>query len=240
MKTRRPGENSPGLFFYGAQRFHRQSRGKGIRQAFIRVKFVAEHDGIRVQVDTSDALSSPRTGDSRARSRGDAAGDARPQRDGRAVSGHVRGGIPAARARRSARALPRTASDHPPRGHSGDGAAHRVVAAETLESERDGAGHKRPKRRRRERRRPRRGKQAKPSMELGIPFLDLFREEFFVALGQWLEWSDEDAEEFWRDLEFYEQLSAPAARVRSAAHARQKETCRGRSWTAWGCCSIPR
>src|SRR5579864_7404125 len=27
----------------------------------------------------------------------------------------------------------------------------------------------------------------KPSLELGIPFLDLFREEFFVALGQWLE-----------------------------------------------------
>jgi hypothetical protein len=49
-------------------------------------------------------------------------------------------------------------------------------------------------------------------MELGIPFLDLFREEFFVALGQWLEWSDEDAEEFWRDLELYEQLSRPARR----------------------------
>jgi hypothetical protein len=52
----------------------------------------------------------------------------------------------------------------------------------------------------------------KPSMELGIPFLDLFREEFFVALGQWLEWSEADAKEFWRDLEFYEQLSGPAAR----------------------------
>jgi hypothetical protein len=52
----------------------------------------------------------------------------------------------------------------------------------------------------------------KVSMELGIPFLDLFREEFFVALGQWLEWSDADAEEFWRDLELYEQLSRPAPR----------------------------
>ncbi|MGD0964367.1 MAG: hypothetical protein ABSA57_10755 [Candidatus Acidiferrales bacterium] len=52
----------------------------------------------------------------------------------------------------------------------------------------------------------------KPSMELGIPFLDLFREEFFVALGQALEWTDEDAEEFWRDLELYEQLGSPAAR----------------------------
>jgi hypothetical protein len=49
---------------------------------------------------------------------------------------------------------------------------------------------------------------AKPAMELKIPFLDLFREEFFVALGQWLDWSDGDAEEFWRDLEFYEKLSA--------------------------------
>lgn len=51
---------------------------------------------------------------------------------------------------------------------------------------------------------------AQPTLELGIPFLDLFREEFFVALGQWLEWSEADAREFWRDLEFYEGLSAPA------------------------------
>jgi len=55
--------------------------------------------------------------------------------------------------------------------------------------------------------------EPKPSLELGIPFLDLFREEFFVALGQWLEWSEADANEFWRDLEFYEQLSGPAART---------------------------
>jgi len=59
-------------------------------------------------------------------------------------------------------------------------------------------------------------------MELGIPFLDLFREEFFVALGQALEWTDEDAEEFWRDLGLYEQLGAPAARgpARSGRAAR--------------------
>ena len=50
------------------------------------------------------------------------------------------------------------------------------------------------------------------SMELGIPFLDLFREEFFVALGQALEWTDDDAAAFWRDLELYQQLGAPAAR----------------------------
>ena len=61
------------------------------------------------------------------------------------------------------------------------------------------------------------GAKAKPakraaSMELGIPFLDLFREEFFVALGQALEWTDEDAEGFWRDLGLYEQLSGPASR----------------------------
>jgi hypothetical protein len=46
------------------------------------------------------------------------------------------------------------------------------------------------------------------TMELAIPFLDLFREEFFVALGQYLEWSHGDALEFWRDLELYEKLSA--------------------------------
>jgi hypothetical protein len=50
------------------------------------------------------------------------------------------------------------------------------------------------------------------AMELAIPFLDLFREEFFVALGRSLDWTDRDAEEFWRDLERYEQLSEHAAR----------------------------
>lgn len=60
-------------------------------------------------------------------------------------------------------------------------------------------------------------KRAPAAMELGIPFLDLFREEFFVALGQWLEWSESDAEEFWRDLEYYEKLT-PAAR--GAANAK--------------------
>jgi hypothetical protein len=64
--------------------------------------------------------------------------------------------------------------------------------------------------------------KARASMELGIPFLDLFREEFFVALGQALEWSDQDAEEFWRDLGLYEQLGPPAARgaVRSGRGAK--------------------
>lgn len=51
-------------------------------------------------------------------------------------------------------------------------------------------------------------KQARKSrLDLAIPLLDLFREEFFVALGQALNWSDEDAQEFWRDLELYESLT---------------------------------
>jgi hypothetical protein len=60
-------------------------------------------------------------------------------------------------------------------------------------------------------------KSAKPKrasragLDLEIPLLDLFREEFFVALGQALEWGDDDAREFWRDLELYETLSAIAA-----------------------------
>jgi len=49
--------------------------------------------------------------------------------------------------------------------------------------------------------------RAKPALELAIPFLDLFREEFFVALGQALEWTEEDAQEFWRDLDLYRMLS---------------------------------
>ncbi len=61
---------------------------------------------------------------------------------------------------------------------------------------------------------PKKGRQAakvkhskKPSLDLAIPLLDLFREEFFVALGQALNWSDGDAREFWRDLELYEDLT---------------------------------
>lgn len=55
-------------------------------------------------------------------------------------------------------------------------------------------------------------RRAKPSMELAIPFLDLFREEFFVALGQALEWDNEDVQQFWRDLEFYEKLTPRESR----------------------------
>jgi hypothetical protein len=56
-------------------------------------------------------------------------------------------------------------------------------------------------------------KQARKSgLELAIPLLDLFREEFFVALGQALEWSDRDAQEFWRDLELYETLAGGESR----------------------------
>lgn len=59
-------------------------------------------------------------------------------------------------------------------------------------------------------------------LELAIPLLDLFREEFFVALGQALGWNHEDAGSFWRDLEVYEKLSAlepsrTAARIRRAS-----------------------
>ena len=48
----------------------------------------------------------------------------------------------------------------------------------------------------------------KPGMDLAIPLLDLFREEFFVALGQALRWTDDDAQAFWHDLELYESLAA--------------------------------
>lgn len=50
-------------------------------------------------------------------------------------------------------------------------------------------------------------KTKKPTWDLAIPLLDLFREEFFVALGQALMWTDDDAREFWRDLDVYQTLS---------------------------------
>jgi hypothetical protein len=49
-------------------------------------------------------------------------------------------------------------------------------------------------------------------LEIAIPLLDLFREEFFVALGQSLDWTQEDAQLFWRDYALYEKLSAKNSR----------------------------
>jgi hypothetical protein len=51
-------------------------------------------------------------------------------------------------------------------------------------------------------------KSRSTGIDLAIPLLDLFREEFFVAIGQALRWTDEDAQSFWHDLELYEALSA--------------------------------
>ena len=57
-----------------------------------------------------------------------------------------------------------------------------------------------PRRARKKARRGRKGaklqKTRKSTLELAIPLLDLFREEFFVALGQALVWSEADAKEF--------------------------------------------
>jgi hypothetical protein len=57
------------------------------------------------------------------------------------------------------------------------------------------------------------------SWEFAIPVLDLFREEFFVALGQALNWSQQDANDFWRDLELYEKLR-PGEHRRSPQNSR--------------------
>jgi hypothetical protein len=59
-------------------------------------------------------------------------------------------------------------------------------------------------------------KQKAGSLDLAIPLLDMFREEFFVALGQALNWSNEEAREFWHDLDVCESLSeAESQRQRS-------------------------
>lgn len=80
------------------------------------------------------------------------------------------------------------------------------------------------RRKARGRKKGRRSRQTIPkrraTLELAIPLLDLFREEFFVALGQALEWNEENAQEFWRDLELYEKLSANDSRTRPGRNAR--------------------
>src|SRR5215472_19281880 len=62
-------------------------------------------------------------------------------------------------------------------------------------------------------------KRSNAGLEIAIPLLDLFREEFFVAMGQSLDWSEEDAQQFWRDYSLYEKLSAkdPRGNSRQAA-----------------------
>ena len=50
--------------------------------------------------------------------------------------------------------------------------------------------------------------RAKP--EVQDPTVDLFRQEFFVALGEALDWTEEDFQEFWRDLDLYRRLSVTA------------------------------
>jgi hypothetical protein len=76
------------------------------------------------------------------------------------------------------------------------------------------------------RRRPakklKRGKKTAPKkkprtggLDLAIPLLDLFREEFFVALGQALDWTEDDARQFWRDFSLYERLSSKEPRRNS-------------------------
>jgi hypothetical protein len=55
-------------------------------------------------------------------------------------------------------------------------------------------------------------RRQRPGIVIGLPLLDLFREEFFVALGQALDWGEEDAAEFWRDLELYETLAGGGAK----------------------------
>ena len=83
----------------------------------------------------------------------------------------------------------------------------RVAVHRTKHAIKGGKGRKRTSRR-----------PAKAALELAIPFLDLFREEFFVALGQAMDWTDEDAREFWRDLDIYRMLGARgSARARAGA-----------------------
>jgi hypothetical protein len=58
------------------------------------------------------------------------------------------------------------------------------------------------------------------TLDLAIPLLDLFREEFFVALGQALDWNEEYAQEFWRDLEVYEKLAGQDSRATASRNIR--------------------
>jgi len=78
------------------------------------------------------------------------------------------------------------------------------------------AANRKPRKTKKGKKGPAKKHQPKATLQLAIPLLDLFREEFFVALGQALEWREEDADEFWRDLEIYEKLAPADARSRSA------------------------
>jgi len=78
------------------------------------------------------------------------------------------------------------------------------------------AANRKPRKTKKGKKRAAKKQRPKATLQLAIPLLDLFREEFFVALGQALEWKQEDADEFWRDLEVYEKLAPADARSRFA------------------------
>jgi hypothetical protein len=78
------------------------------------------------------------------------------------------------------------------------------------------AANRKPRKTKKGKRRAAKKPRPKATLQLAIPLLDLFREEFFVALGQALEWKEEDADQFWRDLEVYEKLAPADSRDRSA------------------------
>lgn len=63
-------------------------------------------------------------------------------------------------------------------------------------------------------------KTRQASWDISIPLLDLFREEFFVALGQALDWSENDGNEFWHDLELYEKLGTRSPQRRAGRGSR--------------------
>jgi hypothetical protein len=65
-----------------------------------------------------------------------------------------------------------------------------------------------------------RKKSRSAGLDIAIPLLDLFREEFFVALGQSLDWSQDDAQLFWRDYSLYEKLSGKDSRANGRQAAR--------------------
>ena len=59
-------------------------------------------------------------------------------------------------------------------------------------------------------------KRTRPAgLDIAIPLLDLFREEFFVALGQALDWTPDDTQHFWRDYSLYEKLAGKDSRSNS-------------------------
>jgi hypothetical protein len=102
-------------------------------------------------------------------------------------------------------------SDNAARGSSARGGKRKNSGKKSSKAAKGGAGVDPPA--------PKRATEIARQRAAEIEALNLFRQEFFAALGQALRWTQPDFEEFARDYDLYEKAGAHAANAARATKA---------------------